>query len=150
MVRHGATCIILILDHLEEPKLWQLSTDTKGMNLLYIPQSQDVNASVASQTPEDFTTHPEMHPLKLIIHLICQTSDGLVGTAGAKRCRGPGFETALVALSVKKPGFESLLDAPILCSIARPAFPPFMGSRGVNGRQIISVLLGGLCTSSLE
>ncbi len=32
--------------------------------------SLDVNASVASQTPEDFTAHQEMHPLKHIIHLI--------------------------------------------------------------------------------
>ena len=32
--------------------------------------SLDVNASVASQTPEDFTAHPEMHSLKHIIHLI--------------------------------------------------------------------------------
>ncbi len=32
--------------------------------------SLDVNASVSSQTPEDFTTHPEMHPLKHIIHFI--------------------------------------------------------------------------------
>ena len=33
-------------------------------------ESLDVNASVASQTPEDFTAHPEMHPLKHIIHII--------------------------------------------------------------------------------
>ncbi len=32
--------------------------------------SLDVNATVASQTPEDFTAHLEMHPLKHIIHLI--------------------------------------------------------------------------------
>ena len=32
--------------------------------------SLDVNASVASQTPEDFTAHLEMHTLKHIIHLI--------------------------------------------------------------------------------
>ncbi len=32
--------------------------------------SLSVKASVASQTPEDFTAHPEMHPLKHIIHLI--------------------------------------------------------------------------------
>ncbi len=32
--------------------------------------SLNVNASVASQTLEDFTAHPEMHPLKHIIHLI--------------------------------------------------------------------------------
>ena len=32
--------------------------------------SLDVNASVASQTPEDFTAHQEMHPLKHIVHLI--------------------------------------------------------------------------------
>ena len=32
--------------------------------------SLDVNASVASQTPEDFTEHLEMHLLKHIIHLI--------------------------------------------------------------------------------
>jgi hypothetical protein len=29
-----------------------------------------VNGCVASQTPEDFTTHPEMHPLKHIPSLI--------------------------------------------------------------------------------
>ncbi len=28
--------------------------------------SPGVNGSVASQTPEDFTAHPEMHPLKHI------------------------------------------------------------------------------------
>ena len=50
------------------------------------------------------------------------SSDGLVGRAGAKRSRGPGFETALVTLKCQKPGFESLLEAPYLCSIARPAF----------------------------
>jgi hypothetical protein len=32
--------------------------------------SLDVNASVASQTPEDFIAHPEMHPLIHIVHLI--------------------------------------------------------------------------------
>ena len=32
--------------------------------------SLDVNASVAYQTPEDFTTHPDMHPLKHIIQFI--------------------------------------------------------------------------------
>ena len=58
-----------------------------------------------------------------------KSSNGLVGRAGAKRSRGPGFVTALVALKCPKPGFESLLDAPILCSIARPAFPPFMDPR---------------------
>ena len=55
-----------------------------------------------------------------------QSSYGLVGRAGAKQSRGPGFETALVASKCQKPGFESLLEAPNLCSIARPAFPPFI------------------------
>ncbi len=32
--------------------------------------SLDVNESVASQTPEDFTAHPEIHPLMHIVHLI--------------------------------------------------------------------------------
>jgi hypothetical protein len=35
--------------------------------------SLDVNASVALQTPEDFTAHPEMHPLK---HIICHIRQG--------------------------------------------------------------------------
>ena len=48
------------------------------------------------------------------------------GRAGAKRSRGPGFKTALATLKSQKPGFESLLDAPILCFIARPTFLLFM------------------------
>ena len=32
--------------------------------------SLNMNASVASQTPEELTAHLEMHPLKHIIHII--------------------------------------------------------------------------------
>ena len=37
-IRQCATCISLILHLLEETKLRQLPTDTKGMNLLYVQQ----------------------------------------------------------------------------------------------------------------
>ena len=40
--------------------------------------SMDVNASIASQTLEDFTAHPEMHPLKHIIHPICHGATCIV------------------------------------------------------------------------
>ncbi len=98
LIRHGATCMSLILRLREELNLQQLHPDTEGVNLQVIPQMTkgmrqhvgcvwimlyvvtplseplggilNVNASVTSQTPEDFTAHPEMHSLNHIIHLI--------------------------------------------------------------------------------
>ena len=87
--------------------------------------------------------------MNMLITLQLESSDGLVGRAGAKRSRGPGFKTALVALSVKNLGSSLFSMRQIYVLLLDQPSRPLLGSQGVNGRQLISVLLGGLRRAAL-
>jgi hypothetical protein len=65
----------------EQPRVTPLSKPRGG--------SPDVKASVASQIPEDFTAHLEMHPLRHIHHLATSTILILHHLKELKLCQVP-------------------------------------------------------------